>query len=43
VREVLAPCLAHRLLLRSAGQGPAARDEAAHLLAELVRKVPAPR
>ena len=43
VREVLAPCLAHRLLLRSAGQGPSARDEATHLLAELVRRVPAPR
>jgi MoxR-like ATPase len=43
VREVLVPCLAHRLLLRTSGQGPSARDEAAHLLGELVRKVPAPR
>ncbi|WP_141329538.1 MoxR family ATPase [Myxococcus sp. AB025B] len=43
VRAVLVPCWAHRVLLRSAVQGVAARDEAAHLLEELVRKVPAPR
>ena len=43
VRAVLVPCLAHRLLLRSNVQGAAARDEAAHLLEELSRKVAAPR
>ncbi|AGC45865.1 AAA ATPase [Myxococcus stipitatus DSM 14675] len=43
VRAVLVPCWAHRVLLRSAVQGVTARDEAAHLLEELVRKVPAPR
>lgn len=43
VRAVLAPCLAHRLLLRSANQGAYTRDEAAHLLEEVSRKVPAPR
>jgi MoxR-like ATPase len=43
VRAVLAPSLSHRLLLRSAVQGASAREEAAHLLEEIVRKVPAPR
>jgi MoxR-like ATPase len=43
VRAVLVPSLSHRLLLRSASQGASARDEAAHLLEEVVRKVPAPR
>ncbi|WP_093515736.1 AAA family ATPase [Stigmatella erecta] len=43
VRAVLVPCLAHRLMLRSNMQGPAAREEAAHLLEELARKVVAPR
>ncbi|MFL5352525.1 AAA family ATPase [Archangium sp.] len=43
VRAVLGPCLAHRLLLRSATQGAYTRDEAAHLLEEVSRKVPAPR
>lgn len=43
VRAVLVPCLSHRLLLRSAAQGASARDEAAHLLGEVCRKVPAPR
>jgi MoxR-like ATPase len=43
VRAVLAPSLAHRLLLRSSAQGGFARDEAAHLLGELSRKIPAPR
>jgi MoxR-like ATPase len=43
VRAVLGPCLAHRLLLRSATQGAYTRDEAAHLLEEISRKVPAPR
>ncbi len=43
VRAVLGPCLAHRLLLRSATQGAYTRDEAAHLLEEVARKVVAPR
>lgn len=43
VRAVLGPCLSHRLLLRSAVQGATARDEAAHLLEEVARKVAAPR
>lgn len=43
VRALLVPCWAHRVLLRSAVQGVTARDEAAHLLEELARKVPAPR
>ncbi|NVJ02206.1 AAA family ATPase [Myxococcus sp. AM009] len=43
VRAALVPCWAHRILLRSAVQGVAARDEAAHLLEEIARKVPAPR
>ena len=43
VRAVLGPCLAHRLLLRSATQGAYTRNEAAHLLEEVSRKVPAPR
>lgn len=43
VREVLVPCLSHRLLLKSALQGSFSRDEAAHLLEELARKVAAPR
>jgi MoxR-like ATPase len=43
VRAVLMPCWAHRVLLRSAVQGVSARDEAAHLLEEIARKVPAPR
>jgi MoxR-like ATPase len=43
VRVLLVPCWAHRVLLRSAVQGVTARDEAAHLLEEISRKVPAPR
>ncbi len=43
VRAVLVPCLSHRLLLRSAVQGASARDEAAHLLEEVSRKVAVPR
>ncbi|KFE69923.1 MoxR-like ATPase [Hyalangium minutum] len=43
IRAVLVPCLAHRLLLRSNVQGAAARDEAAHLVEEISRKVAAPR
>jgi MoxR-like ATPase len=43
LRAVLGPVLSHRLLLRSAVQGSFSRDEAGHLLAEVARKVPAPR
>ena len=43
VRAVLVPTLSHRLLLRSAVQGTFSRDEAAHLLEELARKVAPPR
>ena len=43
LRAVLAPALTHRLLLKSAVQGTYSRDEAAHLLEEILRKVPAPR
>ncbi|MFP2900724.1 hypothetical protein [Corallococcus sp. 4LFB] len=40
---LLVPCWAHRVLLRSAVQGVSARDEAAHLVEEIARKVAAPR
>ncbi len=43
VRAVLTATLSHRLLLRSAVQGTYSREEAAHLLEEISRKVPAPR
>ncbi len=43
IRAVLVPTLSHRMLLRSAVHGTYSRDEAAHLLEELARKVPAPR
>jgi MoxR-like ATPase len=43
VRQVFAPCLAHRLLLRSAVHGAFAREEAAHLLDDIARSVPEPR
>jgi MoxR-like ATPase len=43
LRAVLGPSLSHRLLLRSSAQGTFSRDEAAHLLEEIVRRVPAPR
>jgi MoxR-like ATPase len=43
VRLVLVPALSHRLLLRTSAQGAFARDEAAQLLIELTKKVPAPR
>ncbi|HYX91184.1 MAG TPA: AAA family ATPase [Myxococcaceae bacterium] len=43
VRRMLAPCLAHRLLLRSALTGSFSRDEAAHLLGDVVRSIPEPR
>ena len=43
VRTVLLPCWSHRLMLKSAVGGAFSRDEAAHLLDELARKVPVPR
>ncbi|MBI3183847.1 MAG: AAA family ATPase [Myxococcales bacterium] len=43
VKAALVPTLSHRMLLKSAVQGAYARDEAAHLLEEIARKVPAPR
>ena len=43
VKAVAVPVLSHRLLLKSSNQGVFARDEAAHLVGELLRKVPAPR
>jgi MoxR-like ATPase len=43
LRAVLSSALTHRLLLKSAVQGTYSRDEAAHLLDEILRKVPAPR
>lgn len=43
VQAVLLPVFAHRLLLRSAVQGAASRDEAGHVLEEIFRKVAAPR
>lgn len=43
VKVVAAPALSHRLLLKTSSQGAFARDEAAHLVGELLRKVPAPR
>jgi MoxR-like ATPase len=43
VRRMLAPCLSHRLLLRSAVMGTFSRDEAVHLLDEIVRAVPEPK
>lgn len=43
VRAVLAPTLAHRLLLKGSLHGAYSRDEAGHLLEEIARKVAAPR
>lgn len=43
VKAVAGPALSHRLLLRNSSQGAFARDEAAHLVSELLRKIPAPR
>jgi MoxR-like ATPase len=43
VRAVLVPTLAHRLLLKGSVQGTYSRDEAAHLVDEIARRVPAPR
>ncbi len=43
VKAVSVPVLSHRLLLKNSSHGAFARDEAAHLVGELLRKVPAPR
>lgn len=43
LRALLAPCLAHRILLRSAVMGTFSRDEAGHLLEEILRSVAEPR
>ncbi|MCA2977141.1 MAG: AAA family ATPase [Myxococcaceae bacterium] len=43
VRAVLTATVAHRLLLKSAVQGAFSRDEAAHLVEEISRRVDAPR
>ena len=43
VREIAVPALAHRLLLKSSAHGSFARDEASHLVSELLRRVPAPK
>lgn len=43
VRTMAVPALSHRLLLKSSTQGSFARDEAGHLVGELIRKVPVPR
>jgi MoxR-like ATPase len=43
VKTVAVPALSHRLLLKSSSHGTFSRDEAAHLVGELLRKVPAPR
>lgn len=43
VKQIAAAALSHRLLLKSSTTGSYARDEAAHLITELLRKVPAPR
>jgi MoxR-like ATPase len=40
---LVVPSLAHRVALRSGAQGAAAREEAAELLADVVRRTPAPR
>jgi MoxR-like ATPase len=43
VTSLVVPALAHRVALRSGAQGAAAREEAAELLADVVRRTPAPR
>ncbi len=43
VRAVVGPALSHRLLLRSSVHGVFARDEAAHVIDEIVKRLPAPR
>jgi MoxR-like ATPase len=43
VQKIWGVTLSHRLLLRRAVQGSYSRDEAVHLLEEILRQVPAPR
>ena len=43
ITTLLVPALAHRVALRSGAQGAAAREEAGELLADVVRRTPAPR
>jgi MoxR-like ATPase len=43
VSALLVPALAHRVGLRSGAQGAAAREEAAEILAEILRRAPVPR
>ncbi len=43
VRAVVGPALSHRLLLRSSVHGVFAREEAGHLIDEIVKRLPAPR
>jgi len=43
VRAVAISCWAHRLLLKASAHGTHTRDEAAHLLEEILRRVSAPR
>jgi MoxR-like ATPase len=43
LRQIASPALSHRLLLRSSHAGTFSREEASHLVVELLRKVPAPR
>jgi len=43
IKSALAATFSHRLLLRSPPQSALSREEAAHLLEEMARKVPVPR
>jgi MoxR-like ATPase len=43
LKAIAVPALSHRLQLKTSSHGSFARDEAAHLVSELLRKVPAPR
>lgn len=42
LRALLVPCWSHRLITRGAAEGSFHRDESAHLLEEIARRVPAP-
>ncbi len=43
LRQVALPVLAHRLVAKAAKHGAFSREESAHLVEEILRKVPAPR
>ena len=43
ISALVVPALAHRVALRSGAQGASAREEAAELLSEIVRRTPPPR